>query len=137
MIGSFQCVVLDAPDARELARFYQALLGGEVDRPDPRWEVDARWSTLHLPDGGVIAFQGAPDHQPPSWPDPERPQQLHLDIDVADLDAAEHEVLAAGATLLDRGRPGRSWRVYRDPAGHPFCLVVAAAGPDEAGAQDR
>lgn len=45
---------------------------------------------------------------------------MHLDIDVADVDAAERAVLALGATRLsDAG----GWRVYADPAGHPFCLV--------------
>jgi hypothetical protein len=55
-------------------------------------------------------------------PDPERPQQLHLDIRVDDVDAAEREVLELGATRL----PGQSedgFRVFADPVGHPFCLV--------------
>lgn len=38
-----------------------------------------------------------------------------------DLDRAEVEVLDAGAHLLDDSAPG--WRIYADPAGHPFCLV--------------
>jgi hypothetical protein len=124
MIGTFQCVVLDCPHPLELARFYEVLLGGEVNRPDPRWSTDDHWATLHLPDGQVIAFQHAPDHRPPSWPDPGPPRQFHLDIDVPDLDAGEREVLAAGAVLLERGAADRGWRVYRDPAGHPFCLVT-------------
>jgi hypothetical protein len=36
-----------------------------------------------------IAFQLAPDHQPPQWPNPDRPQQYHLDVMVDDVDAAE------------------------------------------------
>jgi Glyoxalase-like domain len=31
--------------------------------------------------------------------------------------------LKLGATLLDAGDAKRSWRVFADPAGHPFCLV--------------
>jgi hypothetical protein len=42
---------------------------------------------------------------------------------VRDLDAAHEAVLAAGATVLDAGDGKRSWRVYADPAGHPFCVV--------------
>jgi len=64
-----------------------------------------------------IAFQPAPDHQPPAWPDPARPQQMHLDVMVEDVAAAGLRVLAMGATKLDG--PG----VYADPAGHPFCLI--------------
>ncbi|MGA5197390.1 VOC family protein [Streptomyces exfoliatus] len=123
MIADLQCVVLDCPAPRVLAEFYRAVLGGEVDRPDRRWSVDEAWSTLHTPGGLVLCFQGVPDHRPPTWPGSELPQQFHLDFGVADLDAAEEQVLARGATLLDDGAGTRSWRVYADPAGHPFCLV--------------
>ncbi len=120
MIGTLQCVVLDCHYPAALARFYAALLGGEVDRPDPRWSLDEGWATLHTPDGQVLAFQRVAEFHPPQWPDPGHPQQFHLDIGVPDLDAAEREVLAHGAAPLavDTG-----WRVYADPAGHPFCLV--------------
>ncbi|MFE5796354.1 VOC family protein [Streptomyces sp. NPDC056503] len=123
MIGKLQCVVLDCPDVAELARFYQSLIGGEVDRPDPRWSLDDGWSTLHGDGGLVLAFQRVSEHRPPRWPDPAHPQQFHLDLGVADLDRAQAEVLALGATVLDDGDGKRSWRVYADPAGHPFCLV--------------
>jgi hypothetical protein len=55
----------------------------------------------------------------PRWPDPEFPQQLHLDLLVADQDAAETAVLDAGARKL---RDSGIFRVYADPVGHPFCL---------------
>ncbi|MFF5923120.1 VOC family protein [Streptomyces flavochromogenes] len=123
MIAELQCLVVDCPDPAELAAFYRSLLGGEVDRPDRRWSLGEAWSTLHTPGGLVLCFQGVADHRPPTWPDPERPQQSHLDLAVKDLDEAGEQVLALGATLLDAGGSGRSWRVYADPAGHPFCLV--------------
>ncbi|MFE3071894.1 VOC family protein [Streptomyces sp. NPDC059247] len=123
MIATLQCLVVDCPEPARLAAFYQAVLGGEVDRPDPRWGVGADWSTLHAPGGLVLCFQGVADHRPPVWPDPERPQQFHLDLDVPDAGAAHEQVLALGATLLDEGPADRGWRVYADPAGHPFCLL--------------
>ncbi|GHJ46254.1 glyoxalase [Catellatospora sp. TT07R-123] len=122
MIAELQCVVLDCPEPARLAAFYQAVLGGDVDRPDRRWSLDADWSTLHLPSGLVLCFQRVVAYQPPQWPDPTRPQQFHLDFGVPDLDRAEPDVLALGARLLD-GTSNRGWRVYADPAGHPFCLV--------------
>ncbi|WP_407563462.1 VOC family protein [Streptomyces sp. 184] len=120
MTRTLQCTVLDCPRPRELAAFYQALLGGEVDRPDPRWSLDDDWSTLHLPDGAVLGFQRAPGLKAPRWPDPDHPQQFHLDIAVDDVKAAERDALAHGAKLL---RYEEDWGVYEDPAGHPFCLV--------------
>ncbi|WP_327089559.1 VOC family protein [Nonomuraea sp. NBC_01738] len=123
MFADLQCVVLDCPDPRRLADFYRSLLGGTVDQPDPRWAVDAGWSTLHLPSGLVLGFQRATDYRPPMWPDPARPQQFHLDFAVADLDEAHKEALTAGATVLDADMDGRGWSVYADPAGHPFCLL--------------
>jgi hypothetical protein len=71
--------------------------------------------------GYRLAFQQAPDLQPPDWPDPDRPQQFHLDIRVADVDVAEPQVLELGARRLPGG--GGDFRVYADPVGHPFCLV--------------
>ncbi|MFJ8164459.1 VOC family protein [Streptomyces sp. NPDC096136] len=127
MIADLQCVVLDCPDPLELARFYAGLLGGEVNRPDRRWTCDDHWATLHTPAGAVLAFQQVPGHRPPRWPDPAHPQQAHLDLAVADLDAAGHQVLALGATLLDATPETRGWRVYADPAGHPFCLIRESA----------
>lgn len=123
MIATLQCVVLDCADADELARFYQALLGGAVNQQDPRWLLSDRWATLHTGSGLVLAFQRVDDHRPPKWPDPARPQQFHLDLGVQDLARAEEHVLNSGGTLLDAGDGQRSWRVYADPAGHPFCLV--------------
>lgn len=31
-------------------------------------------------------------------------------------------ILALGAKPLDAADHSRTWRVYADPAGHPFCL---------------
>ncbi|MET9800118.1 VOC family protein [Streptomyces sp. NPDC006368] len=123
MIADLQCVVLDCSDPAELAAFYQSLLGGAVNQRDRRWALSDDWATLHTPSGLVLAFQGTADYQPPLWPDPSKPQQFHLDFGVTDLGRAHEHVVALGATVLDSGSGGRSWRVYADPAGHPFCLV--------------
>jgi hypothetical protein len=60
-------------------------------------------------------------YRAPVWPGQDVPQQVHLDVVVDDLDAAEREVLALGATKHEH-QPGTTFRVYLDPAGHPFCL---------------
>jgi catechol 2,3-dioxygenase-like lactoylglutathione lyase family enzyme len=121
MIGKLQCVVLDCPDVRELAQFYQALLGGAVNQADPRWAVGDDFATLHTGSGLVFAFQRVRDYQAPRWPDSSHPQQFHLDLEVPDLDLAQQQVLGLGGTLLHLDPHG--WRVCADPAGHPFCLL--------------
>lgn len=110
-------VVLDCPDPHALAGFYAGVLGGTV-------EDQGEWVDLKLPDGQSLAFQAAPGYVPPKWPAPDHSQQFHLDLDVPDLDAAEKEVLALGAKPLDTEDRSRSFRVYADPAGHPFCLCA-------------
>ena len=74
-----------------------------------------------------MAFQLAPDHVPPTWPDNTIPQQFHLDVDVPDLDAAEASVLAIGARPTGEPQQPGTFRVYLDPSGHPFCLCLAGA----------
>jgi uncharacterized glyoxalase superfamily protein PhnB len=111
---TFCSVALDCPDARRLAEFYAEITGGKVTYHD------RYWATVQGP-GGRIDFQTAPGYQPPTWPDKTSSMQMHLDLDVDDLDAAEARVLAAGATKYDF-QPGRHFRVFADPAGHPFCL---------------
>ncbi|WP_180685413.1 VOC family protein [Streptomyces gossypiisoli] len=110
-------VVLDCPDPRALAGFYAEVLGGTV-------EGDGEWVDLEVPGGRRLAFQAAPGFVPPKWPSADDSQQFHLDLTVADLDAAEAGVLALGARALDAEDRSRSWRVYADPAGHPFCLCA-------------
>jgi hypothetical protein len=46
---------------------------------------------------------------------------MHLDVRVSDLDESEKAALALGARKLPGG--GERFRVFADPAGHPFCLV--------------
>ncbi|GAA4006678.1 VOC family protein [Streptomyces marokkonensis] len=110
-------VVLDCPDPRALAGFYAAVLGGTV-------EGEGDWVDLKLPGGRALAFQAAPGFVPPKWPAPDASQQFHLDLDVKDLDAAEKAVLELGARPLDAEDRTRTFRVYADPAGHPFCLCA-------------
>ncbi|MGW0712005.1 VOC family protein [Streptomyces sp. NPDC002643] len=117
-IAKLDVVVLDCADPDALAAFYAAVLGGEISKQEG-------WIDLNLPGGGVsLAFQAAPGFVPPEWPSPSHSQQFHLDVTVEDLDAAEKEVLALGATSLDAEDRERSFRVYADPAGHPFCLCA-------------
>jgi predicted enzyme related to lactoylglutathione lyase len=117
MIGRLQTVVIDCPDPRSLAAFYGELLGWHVTDEEDDWITISSDS-----DAATLSFQLAADLEPPRWPDPSRPQQFHLDVAVDDIETAEKRVLEAGATRLEEGG-GQTFRVYADPAGHPFCLV--------------
>ncbi len=114
-IARLTAVVLDCPDPHKLAAFYGELTGWQVEYGEPEWV------TLNTGTGLRVCFQESAEHVPPAWPDPTGPQQVHLDLSVEDLDAAEERVLALGAVKPDY-QPGETWRVYADPAGHPFCL---------------
>jgi catechol 2,3-dioxygenase-like lactoylglutathione lyase family enzyme len=116
-VAELGVVVLDCPDPRALAGFYAAVLGGSV-------EDQGEWVDLKLPGGQQLAFQAAPGFVPPAWPSADRSQQFHLDLNVPDLDAAEKAVLELGARPLETEDRSRTWRVYADPAGHPFCLCA-------------
>ena len=50
------------------------------------------------------------------------------DVAVDDLDAAEPEVVALGAIKAADQPTPEEFRVYLDPAGHPFCTVLLGAG---------
>ena len=117
---SLATVVLDCPDAHELADFYGQLLGWPVTLSEPDWVL------MRDPNGGTgLSFQSEADYRPPVWPEQPGEQQkmLHLDFRVDDLDEAGAHALSAGARMADF-QPQDDVRVYFDPAGHPFCLFL-------------
>lgn len=111
-------LVLGAPDPRALAAFYQRLLG---------WTIGAdedEWVTLRHPDWPFsMGFQLETEHTAPIWPASSCDQQMqvHVDIEVDDLDAGVAFAVDAGATLAG-WQPQDDVRVLIDPVGHPFCL---------------
>ena len=111
-------MVLDSPDPARLAWFWAGLLGGE-----PIEWYDG-WITLEPPPHGQrLSFQKSSAAQG---------RGVHFDVLVADLEASHERVVTAGGHYVgERWSPrpaedGTSvrWRVYEDPDGHPFCLVV-------------
>ncbi|GAA2608247.1 VOC family protein [Streptomyces axinellae] len=119
-LAKIRTLVLDCQEPYALAEFYAQLLGGEI-----KGDAEARWIDLYVPGGRRLSFQRAPGFVPPRWPSAEHSQQLHLDLDVDDMEAREKDVLALGARALDLDDDGgkRDFRVYADPEGHPFCFI--------------
>jgi catechol 2,3-dioxygenase-like lactoylglutathione lyase family enzyme len=116
-VGRLSVVALDCRDPSSLARFYSAVTGWPIIE-----DGDGEWVKLRGDGSVTLAFQLAPDHEPPEWPSAQRPQQVHVDFEVDDLEAGEERVLALGARKADV-QPGSDFRVFLDPVGHPFCLV--------------
>jgi catechol 2,3-dioxygenase-like lactoylglutathione lyase family enzyme len=123
VIGRLEKTVIDCPDPRALARFYCRVLGVQINEDIDGWVVIGTEPRLRQ-----LAFQLAEDWSPPRWPDPAYPQQLHLDIRVNDADEAEQELLTLGATRV-HGQRETGFRVFTDPAGHPFCIVFGRHSP--------
>jgi catechol 2,3-dioxygenase-like lactoylglutathione lyase family enzyme len=124
MTGWWHSLVIDCPRPRELADFYAQLLGLTRLR-DTHDHVEIGAGPAHP----RLVFQRVEDYRPPRWPQPERPQHMHLDVLVDNLDSAEVRVLDLGATLLEGSDKPIGYRVYADPAGHPFCLVTPESLP--------
>jgi catechol 2,3-dioxygenase-like lactoylglutathione lyase family enzyme len=109
---------IEAPDPGALAAFYSKLLDWPVVHQEPGTAV------IKPPqDGLFMVFQLAEDYTPPVWPAEPGDQRtmMHLDIQVADLDAATADAVALGARAAEF-QPQDNVRVLLDPAGHPFCL---------------
>jgi hypothetical protein len=115
-IARFPTIVLDCADADALATFYGTMLDWKID-------TSQDWAEIRADYGQCICFQPVENYRPPQWPGQEVPQQMHLDVVVDDLDEGEAAVLQLGATKHEH-QPGETFRVFLDPAGHPFCLCI-------------
>lgn len=117
----FWGVVLETPDPRALAAFYADLMNWKIVKDEPGFVAVAPLGD-HVE---YLAFQRSPDYEQPIWPNKAHKQQmqLHLDIEVPDLESAVEAATKAGATEADH-QPQPTVRVMLDPDGHPFCLYV-------------
>ena len=116
MVGKLKTIVWDAPDIQALADFYVGAAGLTQHYGDDEWV------TLYSPDGWRFGVQRALDHVPPRWPDPAHPQQMHVDFQVADIEASARHAESLGARRLSGND---HWITLADPAGHPFDLCQA------------
>jgi catechol 2,3-dioxygenase-like lactoylglutathione lyase family enzyme len=117
-VARYPTVVLDCPDPEALATFYGSLLDWER-----KVDEDGGWAEIRADYGANLCFQRVEGYQPPVWPGQDVPQQMHLDVVVDDLAEAGAAVLALGG-IEHEHQPGERFRVYLDPAGHPFCLCL-------------
>jgi len=117
-VAHIAAINLECSDPGTLASFWAAMLDGEVAVQTPDF-CAVKAGPLYL---GAVRVD---DYQPPTWPTAERSQQIHLDLAVDDpdhLDDAETQAIRLGAVKERQQSAPESFRVLRDPAGHPFCL---------------
>ncbi|MFC9687112.1 VOC family protein [Kribbella sp. NPDC056951] len=126
MVAPFWGPTLDCPEPLRLAEFYQQLAGGELTVVTEAF-VELRFDAFSL------GFQRDLNYRTPTWPDPRVPQQCHLDFMAADLDAEQARIVKAGAVPTAVQPEPTTFRVFLDPAGHPFCLTTwrTPSGPSE------
>lgn len=113
-------VTLEAPDPHALLVFWSEIMD------KPIWNESESGGSLDLGEGvGSLAVQRAEVYEPPVWPpEPGRPgMQLHLEVEVTDLEVAVEHAVELGATVAAY-QPQDDVRVMLDPAGHPFCLYT-------------
>lgn len=112
-LDGLAALAIDCDDPPALARWWQGLIGGEL-------EVS--------PDGDATVY--APGYPPLDFlrvPEPKTVKnRLHLDLRAADYDAAVAAALGHGATKADEVFGGDAWQVLRDPEGNEFCILRPA-----------
>jgi hypothetical protein len=111
-------VVFDASDLDVESAFWAGILGGSVFK-DERFH-----SVIDAAGEWCVGVQLAPNHVPPEWPDGV-PQQVHLDLHVAEVRLAHEQAVELGASVLQAAADldaEEGHQVYADPAGHPFCI---------------
>jgi len=121
-VGELVAVTLDCPDPAHLADFYKEALGLEVLYSDE----SAAYVGNSSGNGMRLGFQTVDNYQKPEWPTRSAPQQVHLDIEVTDLDRAQTRLTELGAAPAPTQPAPDNWRVILDPAGHPFCITLSS-----------
>jgi predicted enzyme related to lactoylglutathione lyase len=118
--ASLAMINLDCAEPPALATFYSQLLGWDVTHSEADYAM--------VGDGSVnIGFGKVPGYQAPGWPTEAAPKRYHFDLYVDDLDSAEKQALALGASKPAEQPNPQRWRVLLDPAGHPFDICPRPA----------
>lgn len=115
-IGKFLAAVMDCSDPLMLSKFWQQLLGGDIDT---RTET-AEWVALSgVPGLGYLGFQKVPERK-------EVKNRVHLDIDVESIDDAVALAVALGAKKVASViEEQTNWfQVMLDPEENEFCFIL-------------
>jgi hypothetical protein len=124
--GWLRGVIFDAADPPALARFWCELLGVELDAElsePPGW-----LQTTTRRSGVLLGFQPVPAAASVK-------PRVSLDVEVEELDGPTARAVALGARLVEvvHVRPGEEHRVFADPEGNHFNLVLPFGTTAESG----
>lgn len=124
-IGPVGWIQIDCADPIAQAGFWSEILGLPMDK------------VLGDPPHYAGLLAAAPDHPQISFQRVAEPKtmknRIHLDIPVADVEAATRRVVGLGGGRLDDPdyhEYGFSWRRMADPEGNEFCMVFEDPGRD-------
>jgi hypothetical protein len=121
-VARYVGVSIDCADPAALADFYRQMLGLSISYTSDEFVFLGEMGPSGM---GFVKVAG---YRAPTWPSGDVPKQAHMEFGVDDLAAGEEALLKLGATKpAEQPQPDR-WRVLLDPAGHPFCISVSAAG---------
>ena len=118
-IGGLDAVTIDCADPLALGRFWARVFGTKIE-PTEGDEPPQYVDLLPITGVPILRFQRVPEPKTVK-------NRLHLDVLVADVDAACARVEALGGRRLSAERfaeYGYRWLVMADPEGNEFCLVV-------------
>lgn len=112
-LGRLSHIVVDCTDPQRLAAFWTGALDVEIAAYWHQYVI----LTPTVEGGPAIAFQEVPEAK-------QTKNRVHVDVEVADLDAASAQVeRLGGAVIGDVEEDGVAVRVVTDPEGNEFCLV--------------
>ncbi len=111
-IGTLFAITMDVNDLETGAKFWSQVLGTEI-----LYQNEKYLRLGHKGERPTLLLQKVPEPH-------EVKNRVHIDLDVADLDAAVSRVQKLGGNKLrELNEYGIKWAVMADPDGNEFCLV--------------
>ena len=117
-LGQIDAITIDCADALGLARFWTAVFGTEIE--SAVGDGPAYVDLLPVPGIPILRFQRVPEPKTVK-------NRVHLDVAVADLEAACAEVERLGGRRISPepfAEYTYRWLVVADPEDNEFCLVI-------------
>ena len=111
-VGTLYAITIDVNDLETCAKFWSQVLGADI-----LYQNESYLRLGHKGERPTLLLQKVPERH-------KEKNRVHIDLDVADLDAAVSRVQGLGGHKLRQlNEYGIEWVVMADPDGNEFCLV--------------